>query len=199
MELDVERWDRAALATAWAAATPFPHVVIDGALDAAQVAALGAAVRAEPHWPERSEIVDGMASASVFQHPTLAGLAAALGAPASLAAVGAITGKPLTRVEVRSYVYLAGGYLLPHTDGRAELGRQVAFAAYLSPDGSCQGGELELYRCTVADGDIVATEPVRVIEHRAGRLVLFDVSTVSLHQIREVTAGARVSLAGWFR
>ncbi len=32
----------------------------------------------------------------------------------------------------------------------------------------------------------------------ANRLVVFDVSDVSLHQVREVLAGLRISLAGWF-
>jgi hypothetical protein len=29
-------------------------------------------------------------------------------------------------------------------------------------------------------------------------MAIFDVSDVSLHQVREVLAGLRVSLAGWF-
>jgi len=29
-------------------------------------------------------------------------------------------------------------------------------------------------------------------------MVLFDVSNASLHQVREVLAGTRVSLTGWF-
>ena len=62
-----------------------------------------------------------------------------------------------------------------------------------------QGGELELFRCEVDDaGEIVATAPAARIAHRPNRLVLFDVSATSLHQIREVTSGARLSLAGWF-
>jgi len=198
VDLDLARWDRAARAAPWAQATPFPHVVIDDVFTAAQLEAVRGAVAQEPHWPERSEIVDGMASAPSFAHPVLAEVAAALGAAPALAAVRAITGKAVTRVEVRSYVYLAGGYLLPHTDGNAAIGRQIAFAAYLSHDGTCVGGELDLYRCTVADGELVATEVARTIAHRANRLVLFDVSAVSLHQVREVSAGARVSLAGWY-
>jgi Rps23 Pro-64 3,4-dihydroxylase Tpa1-like proline 4-hydroxylase len=121
-------------------------------------------------------------------------------APAVVDAVNAITGKRVSTVEVRSYCYVTGGYLLPHTDGMRSLGRQIAFAAYLSVDGQCEGGELELFRCEVdARGDVAVAAPARVIEHRANRLVLFDVSETSLHQIREVTAGSRVSLAGWFR
>ena len=195
---DVARWDTAALATAWAAAEPFPHVIVDDVFTAATLTALRAALSREPHWPERSEVVDGMASAPAFTQPALRTFAAALSAPASLAAVGAVTGKTVTRAEVRSYVYPPGGYLLPHTDHRGDIGRQVAFAAYVHDDGTCGGGELELYACTMDGDEITATRATVCIPPRANRLVLFDVSARSLHQIREVTSGARIAMAGWF-
>jgi len=44
----------------------------------------------------------------------------------------------------------------------------------------------------------VRVESARVIEPRANRLVVFDVSDGSLHQVREVVSGLRISLAGWF-
>ncbi len=196
--IDFGRWDVDALARAWSAATPFQHAVIDGAVTDDQLDALRTAVGQEPHLPERSEIVDGMGSAETMQHPTLQAFAASLGSAAGLSTVHAITGRAVTRVEARSYIYLRGGYLLPHTDHRLDIGRRVAWAAYLSPPGTCTGGELELFRCTLDGRTIVATEPACRIEHRANRLVMFEVSDASLHQIREVTDGARVSLAGWF-
>lgn len=200
MQLALGAWDVPALAEAWRSAQPFPHVVIDGMVSDERLVALREAIAREPHGPEHSEIVDCIASGPVLTEPTLAAFAAEMGADDVLAAVHAITGKPVSTVEVRSYCYLPGGYLLPHTDGMRSLGRQVAFAAYLSVDGQCEGGELELFRCELdAAGDIAVAEPSTVIAHRGNRLVLFDVSETSLHQIREVTAGWRVSLAGWFR
>jgi len=44
----------------------------------------------------------------------------------------------------------------------------------------------------------VATEPAGQIEPRPNRLVVFEVSEASLHQVREVIGGLRISLAGWF-
>lgn len=200
MQLEVAAWDVTALAAAWREATPFAHVVIDGMVNAMRLAVLRDAFPREPLTFERSEIVDCLASAPELVEPNLRAFAAAMAAPETLAAVRAITGKDVRSVEVRSYCYLPGGYLLPHTDSGLELGRQVAFAAYLSEDGQCEGGELELFRCEVdGAGEIVATAPAARIAHRGNRLVLFDVSATSLHQIREVTAGARVSLTGWFR
>lgn len=200
MQLTLAAWDVPALAEAWRAAQPFPHLVIDGMLSDADLAAVRDGIGREPHAAEHSEIVDCFASAPQPTDPALAAFAAAMGSPEMLAAVRAISGKPVTIVEMRSYCYVPGGYLLPHTDGALRVGRQVAFAAYLSLDDQCVGGELELFRCTLdATGDIAAAEPETQIAHRGNRLVLFDVSASSLHQIREVTAGARISLAGWFR
>jgi Rps23 Pro-64 3,4-dihydroxylase Tpa1-like proline 4-hydroxylase len=200
VELALAAWDVPALAAAWRAAQPFPHVVIDGMVSDAAFERLRDALAREPHDIERSEIVDCFASAAELVDPDLAAFAAAMCAPAVLDAVHAITGKRVSTVEVRSYCYVAGGYLLPHTDGMRSAGRQIAFAAYLSVDGQCEGGDLELFRCELdAAGDIAAAEPAALIEHRGNRLVLFDVSETSLHQIREVTAGSRVSLAGWYR
>jgi Rps23 Pro-64 3,4-dihydroxylase Tpa1-like proline 4-hydroxylase len=199
VELALGAWDVPALAAAWRTAQPFPHVVIDGMMSEAAVVALRDALAREPHAVERSEIVDCYASAAELVDPELAAFAASLRAPAVLDAVHAITGKRVRTVEVRCYCYVTGGYLLPHTDGMHSIGRKIAFAAYLSGDGQCEGGDLELFRCELdAGGDIAAAEPAMTIEHRCNRLVLFDVSDVSLHQIREVTAGSRVSLAGWF-
>ncbi len=109
-----------------------------------------------------------------------------------------ITGKVVTRADLRAFAYREGHYLLPHTDHQHGLGRALAYAYYLPSPEPPVGGELELFRCTVGDGEIVATDSALLVEPRANRLVVFDVSDVSLHQVREVTRGLRLSLAGWF-
>ena len=116
----------------------------------------------------------------------------------SLDAVFAITGKRVTRAEVRSYVYLPGSYLLPHSDCRADVRRAVAYAFYLSTADSISGGELELFQCKTEHDEIIETHSAALISPAANRLVLFDVSLVSLHQVREVLSGGRVSFSGWF-
>jgi Rps23 Pro-64 3,4-dihydroxylase Tpa1-like proline 4-hydroxylase len=65
----------------------------------------------------------------------------------------------------------------------------LAFAYYLPTPAPPEGGELELFR---------GFESARVIEPRPNRLVVFDVGDGTLHQVREVLAGLRLSLAGWF-
>jgi len=56
---------------------------------------------------------------------------ARFGSPAALAAIHALTGQAVARVEMRSYVYLPGHHLLPHTDWSPTAGRRVAYAFYV--------------------------------------------------------------------
>jgi len=196
--IDFSRWDLPALAAAWRTARPFPHVVIDGLLAEDRLAALRTGVAQEPHQPNTSDLFEMMGSGATLTQPVLCDFHAAFGAPDALAAVSAICGHRLGRVDMRSYVYLAGSFLLPHTDCQAAMGRLVAYAYYLMPRESSAGGELELFSTTLEAGQIVQAEAACRIEPEGNRIVLFEVSPASLHQVREVTAGGRVSLAGWF-
>jgi Rps23 Pro-64 3,4-dihydroxylase Tpa1-like proline 4-hydroxylase len=58
--------------------------------------------------------------------------------------------------------------------------------------------ELELFACEMNGDDVVHARSAQTITPKPNRLVLFDVSNASLHQVREVLAGTRVSLTGWF-
>jgi len=196
--VDSTRWAVAGLAAAWRAARPFAHAAVDEVLSDAELAALRDAIALEPHWPNRGEIFEMMASGAPLQ-PALRAFVQALGGAAVRAAVGAICGRELARVDGASYIYLAGSYLLPHTDYRAGVDRKVAWIYYASDDDAYTGGELDLYRCTLDDGgEIVATEVATTLRPRRNRLLLLDVGFTTLHAVREVRSGARVSLAGWF-
>jgi Rps23 Pro-64 3,4-dihydroxylase Tpa1-like proline 4-hydroxylase len=187
-----------ALAAAWRAAEPFAHVTIDQLVADATLQELREAIVRQPHWPNRSELYEMMASGAPTA-PELVAFIEALGGEAVRAAVGAISGYTLTRADGASYVYLAGSYLLPHSDFRDGVDRKVAWIYYLSDDDAFTGGELDLYRCRVDDaGEIVATEVAKTLPPRKNRLLLFDVGRTTLHRVREVLSGARVSLAGWF-
>jgi hypothetical protein len=190
-------WDLAALAARYRDAKPFPHVVIDDLVPPDRLLALCMAVSQEPHWPNLGEIYHFMGSAAEVTHPVLRAFHAQLGAPEMLDAVRAITGRPVTHCDLRSYVYLAGSYLLPHADSRASIGRMVAYAYYIHTAG-CEGGELELFDCTMNGDELVAAKPALRIKPADNRIVLFDVTNASLHQVCEVLAGARLSLTGWF-
>lgn len=197
----LERQDLGALAARWAAASPFPHVTVDDAVDPATLARLLAALDEEPAERIVDDIFEVLATAEPPRHPDLARLLESLGAAASLAAIEAITGHAVSRVDMRGYAYHAGHYLLPHADHREGSTRAVAYVLYvaaLPTEGRFEGGELELFECDVDHGAIVRTTPTRRIRPVPGRLVLFEVGPTTLHRVCEVTSGVRLSLTGWF-
>lgn len=184
-----ERWrDEAALAATWRAAQPFPHLVFDDVIPVTPVLDI---LDDEGVVRQEGDIFAFEASGD------LSALGADFGA-AFAPALARITGKPVTRAELRAYAYRVGHYLLPHSDHQEGLDRLLAFAYYLATPEPPVGGELELFRCTVARGEITATESALLIAPVPHRLAVFDVSDISLHQVREVLGGLRLSLAGWF-
>lgn len=188
------RIDEADARRQWASAQPFAHAIVDDA--ALDPGALLAVLEDEAVERYEGEIALFDASA-VEPAESLARVRDAFAA-AYAPAFSRITGKPVARVDMRAYAYHPGHYLLPHTDHQDGLARVLAYAYYLPSPEPPEGGELELYRCTVSGGEITHVEPGRVIAPRTNRLVVFDVGDASLHQVREVTAGLRLSLAGWF-
>jgi hypothetical protein len=189
------RWpDPRPLAKKFAAAKPFRHAIVDGLLAPADHARLREGLGAEPLVRAEGEIYSHLRGADPPLQPALRAFFDAL--QASCATVSEICGRRLSWADGAAYAYLAGDYLLPHSDALAELGRAVAYAYYLAaPD---QGGELELFECSTREGLIVRTRPAKRIAVRPRRLVLFEVHDAALHQVREVLAGARHSVAGWF-
>lgn len=189
--------DETAAAASWRAAQPFPHLVVDDVLSDTALSELFAALDEEAVERYEGELFRFEASSPEPATPEFHDVRAAF-AHALAPVLSRITGKTVSRVDMRAYAYRSGHYLLPHSDHQDGLARALAYAYYLPSPEPPHGGELELFACRMADGEIVATETAKLIEARANRLVVFDVSDVSLHQVREVLAGLRISLAGWF-
>ena len=196
--IDFASWDLPELSRRWRAAEPFSHIILDDFVSEEAVRRLAVAAGNEPYLPNQGEIFDFYGSHEPVVQPELTAFVEAFGSPASLAAMHAITGQAPTRVEIRAYVYGAGHYLLPHLDHESVLGRKLACAYYLYIPEGTTGGELELFDVTLKGRRIVDVTSSKLITPQANRMVLFEVSDRSLHQVREITAGARVSLAGWF-
>lgn len=178
--------DEGAIAREWQQARPFPHIVVDDAV--ANLAPIFAALDEEPAAPYEADLFVFEATAP---EPATAELRAVRDGFASALApvLSRVTGRAVSRADMRGYAYRAGHYLLPHSDHREGLARSLAYAYYVPSPEPPAGGELELF-----DGFTSAT----LIEPRGNRLVVFEVSDRSLHQVREVLAGVRLSLAGWF-
>lgn len=177
---------------------------------------MDAAFSAEPLVEQADEHFAFLGGAEPPQALPLRALADWLGTPETLAFTSALCGQRLGSVGVRAYTYSRGHYLLPHSDCQTGDPRAVAFAWYLALRSGedtadagvgaargIRGGALELFNCTVnAEGlprGVATARNAGRITPLAGRLVLFAVSPTALHQVREVTHGARCSLAGWFR
>jgi hypothetical protein len=192
-----DRWDVPALAEAFRGGKPFSHVVLDEFVEPGRLSDLVLAFDEEPANEIHDEIFSMMASATTLEHAAFRAFHDELGSAETRRALGAITGKPLGRADMRAYAYLPGHYLLPHADHQAAVGRLIAYAFYVDTR-ELEGGELELFDCTFEAGEIVATRAAKRITATPNRVVLFEVSEASLHQVREVTRGVRLSLAGWF-
>ncbi len=177
--------DTEAAAAAWRAAEPFPHLVADDVADPDEILAILDDEHVDPYAADIFAFEATAPEPATDAFRELRDRFAATFAPA----LSRITGKAVTRVDMRAYAYRPGHYLLPHTDHQDGLERRLAYAYYLPSPEPPVGGELELYRGVVSE---------RLIEPRGNRLVVFDVSDASLHQVREVLAGLRLSLAGWF-
>lgn len=189
--------DERALARAWRDALPFPHLVIDGLLPEAGLAELLALLEEEAVEHYQADIYAFDATAPEPKTAAFRALrdtfAGALAGPLSR-----IASRKVTHVDMRAYAYRPGHFLLPHTDHQTGVGRALAYAYYLPTPEPPLGGELELFRCTLEDGELTSMVSTRCIEPVANRLVVFDVSEASLHQVREVLDGLRPSLSGWF-
>lgn len=178
-------------------AEPFPHIVIDDFL--APECLDGIMEILDEEGVERYE-ADLYAFEATAPEPRT-GEMRALRAEwsATLApALSRITGVHVTRADLRAYAYRVGHYLLPHADHQEGLERKLAFAYYLPSPEPIVGGELELYACRAEGGELADIASARLIEPRGNRISIFDVSDVSLHQVREVLGGVRLSLSGWF-
>ena len=165
---------------AWHATAPFPYAVCDDVCD--DLEALMAVLDEEHVDPYEADLFRFEATAPVPRSDELRALRDAFGA-ALAPTLARVSGLPVRRCDMRAFAYRPGHFLLPHTDRDGD--RLIAYAYYLPTPEPPVGGELELF-----DGVL--------IEPRANRIALFEVSERSLHQVREVLAGLRLSLAGWF-
>lgn len=190
-------WDEERLAAAWRDARPFRHVIVDDLLPAARLPGLIEMLEEEPVTAYEADIFAFEASAPEPVSDELRGLRAELAAVLG-PALSRITGREVRSVDMRAFAYRVGHYLLPHSDHQDGLGRVLAYIYYLPTPEPPGGGELELFACREAHGELLDIASAVRIQPVANRLVVFEVGPTSLHQVREVLSGLRISLAGWF-
>ena len=146
--------DETQLTTSWRTAEPFPHVVVDDFVSADRLPELLAILEEEAVDRYEGDIFRFEASApqpATQEFRALRDQFAAALAPA----LSRITGKLVSRADMRAYAYRPGHYLLPHSDHQEALARVLAYAYYLPSPKPPHGGELELFACRVDAGEIV--------------------------------------------
>ena len=189
--------DEPALAARWRAAAPYPHLILDDVATPDALPTLIEMLEEEPVERYEGDIFVFDASAPEPATPELRALRESF-ANTVAPPLSRIAGRRLRRADMRAFAYRIGHYLLPHSDHQEDLGRAVAYVYYLPTPDPPSGGELELFACRSEGDELVSTDSAKTIEPRPNRLVVFEVSARSLHQVREVLDGLRLSLAGWF-
>jgi Rps23 Pro-64 3,4-dihydroxylase Tpa1-like proline 4-hydroxylase len=181
----------------WDGMQPFPYCVIDRLLEDDEIAEIMDILDDEPVELFQSDLFCFEATLPNTKSTRFSHWQQQF-SDALLPVVRQLSNKPVSQIDMRAFAYREGHYLLPHTDHQANLQRQVAYAYYLPSGDIPVGGELELFDGSLENATFTKTVPFRKFSALPNRIILFDVSDVSLHQVCEVTSGLRLSLAGWF-
>jgi prolyl 3-hydroxylase /prolyl 3,4-dihydroxylase len=161
-------------------ARPFPHLVIDNFLPDEEAARARETYGAMRFGPKRSDLFEFLQTEELASNPRLAFLKEQL-----TRLFGGMTDDDGWLTMFASY-YSSGDYLLCHDD-RIE-NRLYAFSYYLSDYDS---GKLILY-----EDDCMSVS--KRIEVRANRLVVFEVSDRSYHEVGYCEKDGRMAFTGWF-
>ncbi|MCO4764181.1 MAG: 2OG-Fe(II) oxygenase [Myxococcales bacterium] len=178
-------------------ALPFPHAVIPDAIAPDELAALAREFETLTWQPDHNDLV-----MALMAPPPPGGAIAQLierwQTPEQLARWSALIGEPLVGLVLSAWQYTQGCYLLPHTD--ADPHRRIAVVVHVSVDSpggvALAGGALRLFEQASDEGP----DSWRIhseIPTKPGSVVIFEASEVALHAVGEVTAGRRLTLAGW--
>jgi len=101
-------------------------------------------------------------------------------------------GALLSRIRVAESASVSdadAAYAVAHCDKANRAAYDVSAVCYLATAGVLFGGGA--FAFLDADAD-------RIVEPRAGRLVMFDAGLRNVHRVERVAAGERVALAAWF-
>src|SRR3989344_9032774 len=97
------------------------------------------------------------------------------------------------KIDLFGSIYQDTDYLLPHDD--QVPGRKIAFMLYLNDLEEKDGGALALYDSK----NKTPTKIARRIIPKAGSLIFFEVSSLSIHTVEEIlTDMQRITLSGWY-
>lgn len=207
--------DRAALATAFAGATPVRHFAVDDLLPAAWLRAVAAAFPPTAGLLRKSSLRERKRVGVAIEHydASIGDLLLAFQDPAVVAAIGAITG--IAGLEPDPSLYASGisvmgqgDFLEPHLDnshdGDQRRYRVLNLLLYAAPDWyPSYGGNLELWSADRRQPHVVASYFNRLVVMETGPASWHSVSRVRVDRARLCVSNyyfaARASTGGDYR
>ena len=175
---------------------PFPHLELLNFFKQEKIIELLQALSKQEFSLKQSDLFQFSQTSDLLYcgHPVLKEFADLLSSPEFIDFMQKITKIKLKgKIDLFGSIYQDTDFLLPHDD--QVPGRKVAFMLYLNDLEEKDGGALALYESK----NKTPTKIVKRILPKAGSLVFFEVSAVSIHMVEEVlTDTQRITLSGWF-
>ena len=177
--------------------SPFPHVIIKNFLDEQTLDLVTYALAGLEYQFDDSDLFNYLSfGLTDVDHPVINILRDDLGDDNWRDKVAKKFGvKQLSKIDMSSYVYGLGSFLLPHDD-QVE-GRIIAYSLHLTDVEISEdmGGALHLYE---AD-NVGKSKLVKSIIPEYNSLIMFEVSDKSWHQVGEVLEDIqRLTVTGWY-
>ncbi|MBI2112301.1 2OG-Fe(II) oxygenase [Candidatus Woesearchaeota archaeon] len=180
--------DMRSLYKSFMAAKPFPCLVIDQFLSQRKCKELLSALQKEKFTLKESDLFTFWQSSELKDHLRFSSLVQIFQSSEWKQKIFELTRIPISsEIDLFGSLYQSTNHLLPHDDRLA--GRRIAFVFFLNTLKKNQGGRLQLFQ---------ENKVTKKITPASGRLVLFAVSSQSVHSVEEVYFGKRWALSGWF-
>ncbi|MDO8510652.1 MAG: 2OG-Fe(II) oxygenase family protein, partial [Nanoarchaeota archaeon] len=175
---------------------PFPSLELPDFVKQDKIIKLLQALSKQQFSPHHSDLFQFSQTFDLLYNddPLLKKCTALLSSPEMLDFMQSITKLKLSgKIDLFGSIYQDTDYLLPHDD--QVPGRKIAFMLYLNDLDEKDGGALALYESK----NKTPTKIARRIIPKAGTVVFFEVSSLSIHMVEEVlTDTQRITLSGWF-
>ncbi len=184
------------LQTSFSSSKPFPHLELPNFFKQKKIIELLQALSEQEFFVKQSDLFQFSQTADLLyaKDKTIQEFVALLSSPKFIDLMEGITKMKLNKkVDLFGSIYQDTDFLLPHDDQLP--GRKIAFMLYLNDLDEKDGGAVAFYESK----NKTPTKIAKRIIPKAGALVFFEVSPLSIHTVEEVLSDTqRITLSGWF-